>query len=119
MGQTFRKDLETLPDSAKDYFIVETTETQIDIAPYQTNVVINTMLLNFNLIMPPVAECKGVTFTITLTLFLSGKTITLKDYGVGVAESIGWTNLELAATADWVQLKSDGVHWVIVENGIA
>ena len=119
MGQTFRKDLETLPDSAKDYFIVETTETQIDIAPYQTNVVITSHLLNFNLVLPPVAECAGVIYSITLTTATGGKAVTLVDYGVGVAESTDWADLTLNATGDRVQLQSTGKSWAVIENSIA
>jgi len=73
----------------------------------------------FTMMLPSVAEAKGLTFSISVDS--ASAAVTLTDFGTAsYNESLNWEgDYTLDAAEDRIVLKSDGRSWLIIENQIA
>lgn len=85
------------------------------LALYEQNVVctVSADTGNYALTLPGVAAAAGITFTVKVVR--SANALTLQDQD----DSEDWSDLTLDADEDHVTLRSDGIRWSVIENGIA
>lgn len=86
------------------------------LAAYQTFVrgTANTASDDWTLTLPPVAEARGLMYSIVATI-ANAKTITVTDGG----DDSNFSDLTLDTDDDHVVLWSDGERWHVLLNGIA
>jgi len=107
------------------YYTDATTDTEqvIQLEAYQTNVFITlsdgTNTATATLILPPVADAKGKTYSIIVLDAAGG--VTLTDYpNASYNDSVNWDgDYTLDANNDKITLFCDGRRWTVVENAIA
>jgi len=113
-----RVENEVLTDADKTYFYTpeEAEDKQLEV--YQ-QVVRITNDYAVTLSLPPVSECAGKTFTVSVDSATAA--VTLTDFGgTSYNDSINWEgDFTLDAAEDTIALYSDGRTWHQVDNQIA
>lgn len=115
-----REQMETVAPPDTRYFFESALTTllqAISIEPYQTEVYITmsdgTDTGTFVCSLPPVAEAKGMTYTIRCLDIADGGTIT--DFGgVGLSDSYEWSDLTVNADGEYCIVRSDGRQWHVL-----
>ena len=145
MDQYLSQAMAMLPGAAKTRIIAATGTAQTGatakrLKSYEQLVICHCPLTAGNdadvdIYLPPVAECKGLTFVFQLTVQSGDANFNVYDYmadtldgAANTYHSVGFPgasgsdyvkNFVLDAAADYLVLQSDGIHWLIVKNGIA
>lgn len=107
-----------LTEVDKTFYYTADTDDVLYLSPTQQIVYI-TNNTAFTVVLPSISDAKNITYTIHV--YNDSNAVTLTDYpNVSYSDSSSWGgNYTLDAADDYITLRSDGLSWTVVTNGIS